>query len=54
MQVEGKDGFGKLMIKFKNSGPSVFYRGAVGASAATFAGHYPWFFTYNFLDANLP
>ena len=30
------------------------YHGAMGASAATFAGHYPWFATYNFLDSVIP
>lgn len=54
MQVEGKEGISKLRAKFKAQGPTVFFNGAIGASVATFAGHYPWFFTYNFLDANLP
>lgn len=54
MQVEGKDGISKLMAKSRASGPSVFYHGALGASAATFAGHYPWFATYNMLDASIP
>merc|ERR1719336_2457568 len=54
MQVEGKEGMSKLMAKAKKSGPTVFYHGSVGAAVATFAGHYPWWATYNTLDANLP
>lgn len=54
MQVEGKEGISKLKVKMRASGPSVFFHGALGASAATFAGHYPWFATYNTLDAAIP
>ena len=54
MQVEGKDGIAKLRAKARVNGPFVFYHGALGASAATFAGHYPWFATYNTLDAKIP
>jgi len=54
MQVEGKRGIPKLTAKFKTSGPSVFFHGAMGACGATFAGHYPWFATYNALDAAIP
>ncbi|KAL4435632.1 hypothetical protein ABPG77_002595 [Micractinium sp. CCAP 211/92] len=54
MQVEGKGGFGKLLAKVRVGGPSVLYHGALAASAATFVGHYPWFFVYNQLNASLP
>lgn len=54
MQVEGKDGLAKLGKKFKANGPGVFYQGALAACSATFVGHYPWFFTYNYLGALLP
>ena len=54
MQVEGKDGVAKLMSKFRVSGPSVFFQGAIAAAVATFVGHYPWFFTYNYLSEVLP
>ena len=30
------------------------YHGALAASAATFVGHFPWFFTFNYLDSKLP
>eukprot|EP00239_Pterosperma_sp_CCMP1384_P012017 CAMPEP_0197859576 /NCGR_PEP_ID=MMETSP1438-20131217/34227_1 /TAXON_ID=1461541 /ORGANISM="Pterosperma sp., Strain CCMP1384" /LENGTH=351 /DNA_ID=CAMNT_0043476107 /DNA_START=241 /DNA_END=1296 /DNA_ORIENTATION=- len=54
MQVEGKGGFQALMQKVRVGGPSVMWHGALGASAATFVGHYPWFFTYNTLNELLP
>lgn len=53
-QVEGKDGVKKLMAKFRASGPSAFFQGALASAAATFVGHYPWFFVYNYLSATLP
>lgn len=40
--------------KFKTNGPSVFYQGSLAACSATFVGHYPWFFTYNYLNSVLP
>jgi len=54
LQVEGADGLTKLRAKIKTGGPFVLYHGATGAMAATFVGHYPWFFTYNYLNAALP
>lgn len=54
MQVEGRDGFSKLMKKVKTNGPSTFYHGSLAATAATFVGHYPWFATYNYLNAVVP
>jgi len=54
MQVEGANGIAKLTAKVKTGGPFVMYHGALGACAATFAGHYPWFATYNMLDESLP
>jgi hypothetical protein len=53
-QVEGKDGVTKLMAKFRANGPSAFFQGALASAAATFVGHYPWFFVYNYLSATLP
>jgi hypothetical protein len=54
MQVEGTNGLPMLYSKFKTGGPAVMYQGALGAMAANFAGHYPWFATYNMLNANVP
>lgn len=52
--MEGKDGFAKLLAKFRATGPSVFFHGALASATATFVGHYPWFAVYNYLNATLP
>lgn len=54
LQVEGSKGLPQIMTKFRAHGPSVFFHGALASAAATFAGHFPWFMTYNFLNANIP
>ena len=59
LQVEGKQGLTKLHQKFQNSGGiprglPIFWYGALGSATATFVGHYPWFFTYNYLQKKLP
>jgi len=54
LQVEGANGLQKLSAKIKTGGIGVLWHGATGAMAATFVGHYPWFFTYNYLQENLP
>jgi Mitochondrial carrier protein len=54
MQVEGKDGLGRLWQRVGESGPGVLYRGAAAQVAATAVGHFPWFVTYNFLNEALP
>mmetsp|Transcript_14132 Transcript_14132/g.15810 ORF Transcript_14132/g.15810 Transcript_14132/m.15810 type:complete len:298 (-) Transcript_14132:28-921(-) len=52
MQVTGK--FSAVTDKIKATGPLALYNGALAAASATFVGHYPWFFTYNFLSATIP
>jgi len=52
MQVTGK--FAPVVAKVKASGPTVLWHGAIAASSATFVGHYPWFFTYNYLTEKIP
>ncbi|KXZ52515.1 hypothetical protein GPECTOR_9g559 [Gonium pectorale] len=54
MQVEGKDALAALGRKVAAGGPAVLYHGALASAAATFVGHYPWFATYNYLNALLP
>ena len=55
MQVEGAEGFQRLWSSVITSqGPGPLYRGAFAQAAATAAGHFPWFATYNFLDQQLP
>ncbi|EDQ88693.1 uncharacterized protein MONBRDRAFT_37290 [Monosiga brevicollis MX1] len=54
MQVEGKQGLSKLGAKIRVGGPGVLYHGALAAMSATFAGHYPWFATFNILQESIP
>lgn len=52
MQVTGK--FSNVVTKVKASGIPVLYHGSLAAASATFVGHYPWFFTFNYLSATIP
>merc|ERR1719217_227719 len=54
LQVEGADGLTKLGAKIRKGGPLVLYHGSIGAMTATFVGHYPWFYTNNYLSEVLP
>lgn len=54
MQVEGTRGWPLLKTKLQERGPSVLFHGSLAASLATLVGHYPWFLTYNSLNAYLP
>jgi hypothetical protein len=53
LQVEGAAGAASLKAKIAAGGPKVMFHGALATAAATFVGHYPWFATYNYLDATL-
>lgn len=52
MQVTGR--FSAVADKVKVGGVPVLYQGSLAAASATFVGHYPWFFTYNFLSEKIP
>merc|ERR1712176_438040 len=52
MQVTGK--FSNVVSKVKTSGIPVLYHGSLASASATFVGHYPWFFTYNYLSEKIP
>lgn len=54
MQVEGSAGVRVLQQKVSTHGMKVLYNGSLASSVATFAGHYPWFATYNYLTSILP
>ena len=54
LQVEGADGLQKLQAKIRKGGPGVLYAGSAGAMSATFVGHYPWFYTNNYLNSVMP
>ena len=52
LQVQGN--LTALKSRVDDNGIRVLWAGALAAAAATFVGNYPWFFTYNSLDAVLP
>lgn len=54
LQVEGANGLGFLRAKVAAGGPRVVFHGSLAAAGATYAGHFPWFFTFNYLDSTLP
>ena len=54
MQVEGSAGLERLKKRVFEDGPAPLYQGALASAAATAAGHFPWFLTYNFLNDAIP
>jgi hypothetical protein len=56
LQAHGSaNGLAILRAKLRTAGtPAPLFHGALGASAATLVGHYPWFVTYNTLTAHFP
>jgi hypothetical protein len=54
MQVNGKDGLKQLRLKMGKHGPGVLYHGALASGVSTMVGHFPWFFTYNYLNERFP
>jgi hypothetical protein len=53
-QVEGQAGLNILMAKVRTHGISKLWHGSMGAMSATWVGHFPWFFTNNYLTKTLP
>ena len=53
-QVEGQAGLTMLISKVRTHGISKLWHGSMGAMSATWVGHFPWFFTNNYLTKNLP
>ncbi|KAJ7086384.1 mitochondrial carrier domain-containing protein [Mycena belliarum] len=54
LQTQGKAGMRILRTRVKMYGIGSLWYGAIATAAATFAGHYPWFATLNYLEATLP
>jgi len=52
MQVTGK--FSNVVTKIRKVGFSALYHGSFAAASANFVGHFPWYFTYNFLSVKIP
>ena len=53
LQVDGKEAMSILRSKL-NTGPNVLYHGSLAACGATIVGHFPWFYTFNTLQAYIP
>merc|ERR1719162_86163 len=51
MQVHGGKALPILQEKIRVMGFRALFEGSLGAAAATWVGHYPWFITYNFLES---
>jgi len=51
IQVNGKDGFSMLNNRIKQNGIRTLWNGSMAAMSATIVGHYPWFYTYNYLNS---
>ena len=54
LQAEGQQAVPLLAGKVRASGVQVLWHGAGAAYSATAVGHFPWFFTFNLLQARLP
>ncbi|KAH8065280.1 mitochondrial carrier protein [Aureococcus anophagefferens] len=52
--VEGARGLGLLGERVRRGGVLQLWNGALGATVATFLGHYPWFATNNWLESTVP
>ena len=52
LQIDSAEGFRNLRRRVAAGKISVLYQGAVANSLSSFLGHYPWFYTYNFLTNN--
>ena len=54
LQVDGKEGVKQLWSKIERRGLGVLYDGSAATLGSTFVGHYPWFATFNSLQASVP
>ena len=54
LQIHGKEGVATVVNKVKTSGPRVLWHGSLASVGGSLLGHYPWFFTYNVLQENVP
>ena len=54
LQVHGSSGMDVLRSKIKKHGIKTIYNGSSAAFSGTVVGHFPWFYTYNYLKENAP
>ena len=52
-QVQGEEAYTILKQKVKTAGFGVLYAGAFANFAASWAGNYPWFAVFNYLQVGL-
>jgi hypothetical protein len=50
MQVNGKEGLNLIKKRMNTYGIKTLYQGSIASGSATLVGHFPWFFTYNYLQ----
>ena len=50
LQVDSSEGFRNLVRRLRAGKFGVLYQGSVATAISAIAGHYPWFYTYNFLS----
>ena len=54
LQVHGVDGLSIIKKKIRVNGISTLYSGASASISGTIIGHFPWFYTYNYLQDVAP
>uniref|UniRef100_A0A6B2LDE9 Mitochondrial carrier protein n=1 Tax=Arcella intermedia TaxID=1963864 RepID=A0A6B2LDE9_9EUKA len=54
LQTQGQSGTDILRQRMRNHGVVTLWYGSIANAVATFVGHYPWFTTYNYLQATIP
>ena len=54
LQVNGNNGIPILRKRIAQEGVITLYNGAGASAVSTIAGHFPWFFTYNYLNTIFP
>lgn len=54
LQVNGSNGLKILNNKINKNGYRVLYNGAFASASSTLVGHFPWFYTYNYLNNKIP
>lgn len=54
LQVNGSNGISIVKERVRNNGIRTLYNGAMASSLSTMVGHFPWFYTYNYLNEKFP
>jgi len=54
LQIHGSNGISVLRSKIANDGYKSLYNGARASYFGTLIGHFPWFYTYNYLQDEIP